>query len=309
MRRRSLIVYCSLFTALFLLFASGCSREIPTVEVDINARAAVIMDARTGRVLFEKSSGERYPPASTAKVMTAIVAIENLPLDSDVTPSAKALRVEPTIVGLKPGVTYKLRDLISAILIKSGNDAARAIAEKVAGSEENFAVMMNEKAREIGMENTYFQTASGLPTGKKDSQYTTAEDLAKMMRYASRYEVILTTMSRKDATIKGANEEKIYLKTHNRSLLRQDDAPWGKTGYTREARRTFAGIDPSTEPKIVFGLLKSDALWDDITTLKDKGLEIYELSRRSILADISDWVRAQRFFGKTSFEELLENKK
>ena len=187
--------------------------------------------------------------------------------------------------------------------------AGKAIAEKVAGSEDDFAVLMNEKAVEIGMENTHFRTASGLPTGKKDSQYTTAEDLAKMMRYASRYDIIMSNISRKDATIEGSDQKKIYLKTHNKALLREEDAPWGKTGYTREAKRTFAGTDPSAEPKIVFGLLKSNDLWDDITTLKDKGLEIYELSRRNILNDIADWVRAQRFFGKRALNQLLENKK
>lgn len=292
--------YLVIALAITALISSGCAREVPQVEVDINGRSAVIIDAKTGEVLYQKNPEGKFPPASTAKVMTAIIAVENLSLDEDITPTKKALYVEPTIAGLKPGVSYKTKDLISAILIKSANDAAGAIAEKIAGSEEEFALMMNDKAERIGMKNTYFATASGLPTGKKDSQYTTSEDLAKMMKYASRYKVILRTMSKKDETIYGSDGKRIYLKTHNKSLLREEDAPWGKTGYTREARRTFCGVDPSLEPKIAFGLLKSNRLWDDITTLKDKGLEIYELSPKGFFASIIDWIRGGKHSEKNS---------
>ena len=115
------------------------------------------------------------------------------------------------------------------------------------------------------MENTYFATASGLPTGKRDSQYTTARDLAHMMRYALRYNIILDLMSQKELEIFGSDNKVIYLKTHNKALLRSEKAPWGKTGYTKEAKRTFVGTDPSYRPVIVFGLLQSTDLWNDIT--------------------------------------------
>jgi serine-type D-Ala-D-Ala carboxypeptidase (penicillin-binding protein 5/6) len=221
-----------------------------------------------------------------------------------VTPTAAALNVQPTIVGLRAGVTYAMEDLLFAILIRSGNDAARAIAEKVAGSEEAFAIMMNEKAGELGMHDTYFRTASGLPAGRPDPQYTTAEDLAKLMKYASRYEFILRTMSKKGATITGSDGRNISLRTNNRALNQWDEAPWGKTGYTREARRTFAGTDPSTEPRIVFALLQSGDLWNDIKELNDKGLELFEFSRktivveRSIISVIVDWVTTRRDIGR-----------
>ena len=303
------IRYLIVSLAVLAVLSSGCSRELPQVEVNVNGKGAVIVNAGTGEVLYAKNPEEKFPPASTTKVMTAILAVENLMLNEDITPTKKVLYVEPTVAGLKPGVSYKTKDLISAILIKSANDAAGALAEKISGSEKEFAFLMNEKAKRIGMRNTYFATASGLPTGKKDSQYTTAEDLAKMMRYASRYKIILRAMSRKDEVIYGSDGGRIYLKTHNKALLREKDAPWGKTGYTREARRTFCGVDPSMEPKIAFGLLKSNSLWSDIMTLKDKGLEIYKLSPKGFLVGIIDWVKGQRSDGKTSHSSLLENKK
>lgn len=295
--------------SLFVGFQAGCSRveipvEMPDLDINVNARTAIIVDAETGRVLYGKDPSHRYPPASTVKIMTAILAIENSGLDAEVTPTAAALNVQPTIVGLRAGVTYTMEDLLSAILIRSGNDAARAIAEKVAGNEEAFAMMMNEKAREIGMDDTYFLTASGLPAGRPDPQYTTAEDLAKLMRYASRYEFILSTMSRKGDEISGSDGRTISLRTNNRALNQWEDAPWGKTGYTREARRTFAGTDPSTEPKIVLALLQSGDLWNDIKELNDKGLELYEFSRktivleRSIITEIVDWVTTRREIGR-----------
>ncbi|MFH1664991.1 MAG: serine hydrolase [Candidatus Omnitrophota bacterium] len=269
-----------------LVALGGCSCEEP-VEVSVDAKCAVIAEAGSGRVFFAKNADEKFPPASTAKVMTAVLAVENLDMDTEITPSAGALSVEPTIAGLRPGVKYRVRDLLAAVLIKSANDAAMVIAEAVAGSEKNFTAMMNRKAEEIGMKNTFFATASGLPTGKKDSQYTTARDLADMMRYAARHKAILEMMSKKDMYIYGSDGRRIYLKTHNKTLLSGGgNAPWGKTGYTREAKRTFAGIDPSLEPKIVFSLLQSDALWKDITELKDKGLAIYEKKHRNFFKDL-----------------------
>ncbi|MBD3379462.1 MAG: hypothetical protein GF408_03260 [Candidatus Omnitrophica bacterium] len=291
---------CVLYAALVALVfsGSGCSEEKPMPVLDVNGKGAAIISAKTGEVLYRKNPEGRYPPASTAKVMTAIVAIENMPLEAEIIPGPKVVRVEPTIIGLKPGVKYKLGDLIKAILIKSANDAAFVIAEAVAGSEEKFARMMNEKALQIGMENTNFVKASGLPAGRPDAQHTTAIDLAKMMRYAQSYDAILEAMSMPTAEIYGSDGKRIFLKTHNRALLKSDNAPWGKTGYTREARRTFAGGDPSMEPVIAFGLLKSTDLWNDISTLKNEGLRLYEESRRTWWTELVAWIKAQRKRGR-----------
>ncbi len=253
-----------------------------------------MIDAGTGNVLFERNADACFPPASTAKIMTAIVATERLPFNTPIVPSSNVLRVEPTRVGIKPGVTYELKDLIAAILINSANDAALAIAEGVAGSEKGFAGLMNDKALELGMDNTFFATASGLPTGRKDSQYTTAKDLVRLMGYAAQDEVMLNLMSRKDLDIYGSDKKKIRLKTHNKALTTYENAPWGKTGYTIEAKRTFAGIDPSIKPRIIFSLLRSESLWNDIMELNNKGLELHEYSHRTWIMDVKDWFNAKK---------------
>jgi len=165
--RKNIAGVC-LIGVLFCIFLSGCiQEEKKQIVIQLSARSAVIAEAKNGRILYSKNPKSKYPPASTAKIMTAIVAVENMKLDTEIIASSSISRVEPTVVPLSPGVGYKLKDLLAAILIKSANDAAVAIAEGISGSEQNFAILMNEKARQIGMENTYFVTASGLPTGKK----------------------------------------------------------------------------------------------------------------------------------------------
>jgi D-alanyl-D-alanine carboxypeptidase len=266
------------YVVLVACLLTGCAAEAP-VDIRVNARSAIIVGAMSGEVLFEKNPGFKSPPASTAKVMTAIVAIENASLNKKIAASRNAVKVEPVVAGLKKGVEYRLNDLLAAILIRSANDAAVAIAEGVAGSEKKFAELMNKKAREIGMENTYFANASGLPTGRRDAQYTTTRDLVKMMRYALRYKIILKLLSKKEYVIYGSDKKPIDLRSNNKLLFRSKKAPWGKTGYTNEARRTFVGIDPSPAPRIVIALLKSNDIWDDLSKLEKGGIDIY-LERR-----------------------------
>lgn len=283
-RKTSLL--SAVLVAFFIL--SGCAGEPKAEYIPVNGEAAIVVDAKTGETLFEKNADKRFPPASTAKVMTAILLIENMGRDAVITPGQIVKRVEPTVAGLRPNVSYKAEDLLAAILIKSANDAAVAIAEAVSGDERSFAGLMNEKAREIGMDNTYFATASGLPTGRKDSQYTTARDLSKMMRYALRYGIIPKTMSCSEKTIYGNDGRRIFLKTHNKSLLSDKNAPWGKTGYTMEAKRAFVGMEPSPSPRIAFSLLKSDDLWNDIKRLNADGLEIYRKKNRKFFEVLAD---------------------
>ncbi|MCK4852305.1 MAG: D-alanyl-D-alanine carboxypeptidase [Candidatus Omnitrophica bacterium] len=286
--------FLSLLPALAVLAVcglTGCSRAGTPVEIDISAKSAMIMEAGSGKVLFEKNADKKLQPASTVKVMTALVAMENAPLEREVIPTVSVTGVEPTVIKLRPGVRYTLKDLISAVLIKSANDAAVAIAESVAGSEEDFVKLMNLKAAEIGLENTCFTSASGLPARHREDQYTTARDLAAMMRYALRYRFVLEAMSKKEEVIRGGDDKTILLETHNKSLFSKKGSSWGKTGYTKKAKRTFVGVDPSCRPRIVFAMLGSRDIWNDIAVLKEGGLEIYRRRRGTVLSMIIDWIR------------------
>jgi len=280
-------------------FSGGCVMPAPPAPIVVNASAAAIVEVANGEILFEKNADKRFPPASTAKVMTAIIALERLPLEAEITVSKNAAGVEAVVAGFEPGTEYRLKDLLAAILVKSCNDAAVVIAEGVAGNEKDFVSLMNARAQMIGMEDTYFATASGLPTGRKDKQYTTAKDLCMMMRYALRYRIILEMMSRKEASIRGSDGRFIRLGTHNRTLLWDGETSWGKTGYTKEAKRTFVGVDPCFRPRIIFALLRSDKLWSDMTILKQRGLELYGQRYKTVVSLLVDWLgRARVFAGR-----------
>lgn len=268
--------------ALCAILISGCGKPEKPIEVKLSAVSAIIIDAKTGEVLYEKNADERLLPASTTKVMTAVVAMERTSFLSVITATNSVTRVEPTVAKLKPGVKYYAKDLMKALLIKSANDAAVAIAEGVSGNERNFVELMNAKAAELGMENTHFANASGLPPNKGESQYTTARDLAKLMRYASKYRFFVRTMAKSKDTICGSDGVKVLLETHNKSLTMADNVSWGKTGYTKKAGRTYVGMDPSYPPKIIFSFLKSEDLENDIFVLKSAGLELYERKHEGV---------------------------
>jgi len=266
------------------------SRRPVEENINITAEAAIIINAGNGQVLYEKNADRRLQPASTVKVMTAIIAIKNMPLDEKIIPTESVKSIEPTNAGLEPGVAYRLKDLIAAILIKSANDAAVAIAEGVAGNEDDFARLMNQEALEFGMLDTNFTNASGLPAKPRARQYTTARDLSKMMRQAVKDKFILEKMSVKEKDIYAGDGTKIQLTTHNRSLVSGEKALWGKTGYTIKAKRTFAGVDPSPKPKIIVTLLRSKTLWKDMALLKKHGLEVYD-RRRGVFDRLLDYFR------------------
>ncbi|HOJ09671.1 MAG TPA: D-alanyl-D-alanine carboxypeptidase family protein [Clostridiales bacterium] len=196
----------------------------------INALSAVVMDLDTGRVLFEKNAYKRMPMASTTKIMTAIVAIENGNLDDEVTVSKLASGIWGSVIDLYEGEKIKHQDLLYGLMLSSGNDAAIAIAEHVGGSLENFLEMMNQKARLIGARNTSFKSPHGLD---KEGHYSTAYDLAIMTAYALNNPVFSKIVGTKSITIGG---NRSFYNT-NEMLDMYPGTNGVKTGYTGQAGR------------------------------------------------------------------------
>ena len=166
-------------------------QELPPLK--LYAKSAVLMDAASGRVLYSKNGDEQLPMASTTKIMTLILTLERADLDDTVTVSAYAASMPDVQLNIREGEQYRLKDLLYSLMLESHNDSAVAIAEHVGGSVEEFAAMMNQKAREIGCTNTWFITPNGLDAtaeytnaqGEKETRthVTTAEDLARIMSY------------------------------------------------------------------------------------------------------------------------------
>lgn len=234
----------------------------------------MIIDANSGEILFSKNPHLRLPPASTTKVMTAMIALEKLRLDSQIRIGRNAAAAAPSRAGLVPGTRYRVRDLITATLVSSSNDAAVALAEAVAGGESAFAKLMNEKAAKLGMKNTHFINATGLPVKNSKSdkrQYSTAYDLSRLMWYASRDRRIDEMMALTGTVICGSNGREIPLRCHNKMLWKAPGLVKGKTGWTLASRHTFMGTNYTSPKAFTFAMLSSTDPWIDIKHLANLG--------------------------------------
>ena len=226
--------------------ARGAEYKIPqTVDMtpvaeepaELYALSAVLMDGESGRVLYEKDGERPLANASTTKVLTCIVALENSSGDDYVQVSQNAASQPEVKLGLQKGEQYYLEDLLYSLMLKSHNDTAVAIAEHCGGSVEGFARMLNRKAKQIGCKNTYFITPNGLDAEDENGKHhTTAKDLALIMRYAIKNETFLHIAQTRDYTFSEITGKRTF-SVHNANafLDMRDGVLAGKTGYTSQA--------------------------------------------------------------------------
>ncbi len=263
------ILFCAVFLLLtfhFLLFTASAE--------EIKSRAAVVMDAVTGRVLYAKNPDLRLLPASTTKLMTALVVVERANLSTVTTVSARAAAAAPTKAGLKAGDKVTLENLLYAALMKSANDAAVALAEAVGGSEEAFVALMNRKAIAIGADDTHFVNANGLPA---EGQHITAYDLAKIMRQAIKYPVLKAILGTRITEVSTETGKTMYIKNTNKLLWSDEELVGGKTGYTRKARHCFVCAGERENETIIVALLGApsrDLLWKESEELISFGTKV-----------------------------------
>ncbi len=247
---------------------------------EVNARAAIVMNAKTGKILYTKNPYLRLPPASTTKVMTAILVLEKLKMDQPILVSQNACNVSPSKANLTVGATYRMKELLVATLVASSNDAAVALAEAVAGSEAEFTKLMNAKAKKLGMKDTYFVNATGLPD-KKGLQQTTVQNLGLLMRHAARDKRIDEIMGITFAEFRGSDGKTLSIRSHNKMLWRMPKFVKGKTGWTSASQHTFVGMDYDKQKEIVFAMLHSRKPWNDIEKLATFGFSLTNPAARS----------------------------
>jgi D-alanyl-D-alanine carboxypeptidase (penicillin-binding protein 5/6) len=246
--------------------AAMLAARASAAEPSVTARAAIIVDAASGETLWERNADLALPPASTTKIMTAILAIESGRLDDWVTASPEAAETAPSKIGLRAGERMTLGDLLYAVLLNSANDASAVVAEGLAGSETEFAIHMNAKARAIGAENSHFVNPHGLTAG---GHVSSARDLAKIFRYGLRlpqFREILET-PRIKVPVKSSRVSTVSLHSHNRLLTGWQHRVIGKTGYTRPAGRCFVGAATADGREVIVALLGSSDLWGDARRL------------------------------------------
>lgn len=239
---------------------------------NVTARSAVVMEAKTGKVIYSRNMKDIKYPASTTKIMTLIVALENGNLNDEVTASEDASKTEGSTIWLEPGEKRRMLDLLYGMMLVSGNDATVAVAEHIAGSVPAFAKMMTEKAHAIGATDTFFVNSSGLPD---EQHYTTAYDMALIAAYGYNsnpmFEQIVST---KEMQIPWAdNDYDRVLDNENRMLWLYDGGNGVKTGYTDAAGRCLVSAANRDGVQLVAVVLDSLYMWNDSIAMLDYGFD------------------------------------
>ncbi|WP_245692244.1 D-alanyl-D-alanine carboxypeptidase family protein [Sporomusa acidovorans] len=236
---------------------------------DLTAKAAIVMEASTGKVLYSRNAEERRYPASTTKIITLITALEYGKLDDVVTASQNAATTEGSSLWLLPGEQLTLLDMLYGIMLVSGNDATVAVAEHISGSVDVFAKLMTEKAHSIGAVNSNFVNTSGLPD---ERHYTTAHDLAKIAAYGYKNPLFTQIVSTQHKIIPWPGKEHDRdLYNENRMLWLYDGANGVKTGYTDAAGRCLVSAANRNGVQLVAVVLDSERMWDDSIKLLNYG--------------------------------------
>lgn len=248
------------------------------------ARAAVLMDADSGRVLYEKDGHVHMPNASTTKIMTCILVIESNRLEETATASSYAASRPKVRLGVSEGEQFVVRDLLYSLMLESHNDSAVILAEHIGGSVEGFAAMMNEKAKELGCEDTYFITPNGLDAKDENGVHgTTARDLALILSYCLKNETFLEITRTANYSFSDvAGRHKYSCTNHNAFLGMMDGALTGKTGFTGNAGYCYVGALRRDDRTFVVALLacgwpnNKAYKWADTKALMNYALENYQ---------------------------------
>ncbi|MBR2370964.1 MAG: D-alanyl-D-alanine carboxypeptidase [Clostridia bacterium] len=243
---------------------------------EISARGAVLINADTGDILYDKNADERLPMASTTKIMTALVAVESMPLDSLITVTRESVGVEGSSIYLCEGERLTLEDLLYALLLESANDAANAIAIGVSRSVEAFAELMNERASSLGLKDTHFENPHGLDG---QTHYTTARELARITQAALANEALATIVGTVRKTIAfdldGQKNERLLI-NHNRLLRLYEGTVGVKTGFTKKSGRCLVSCALRDGVRLIAVTLNAPDDWDDHARMLDFGFEVYE---------------------------------
>lgn len=269
-----------LFLSALLFGSSVRAEEGPG---DLYAQSAVLMDADTGRILFEKNAKQQMPMASTTKIMTLLVTLENADLEGEVQVSAYAASMPDVQLNIREGERYRLRDLCYSLMLESHNDTAVAIAEHVGGSVEGFASMMNQKARDLGCCHTYFITPNGLDAQDEHGVHsTTAEDLARIMRCCMQNEEFLTITREPSWSFSDLEGVRSFTVNNKNAFLNMmEGALTGKTGFTNGAGYCYVGALERGGKRFIAVVLACGWpnhrtwKWSDTTKLLNYGIDNY----------------------------------
>ncbi|MCL6571202.1 MAG: D-alanyl-D-alanine carboxypeptidase [Bacillus sp. (in: Bacteria)] len=270
-----LILKLVIFSLVVSLLFANTPQKVDA-SIGVSAASAVLLEQKSGRILFEKDAHTKRRIASITKIMTAKLAIESGKMNQYVKVSEKATRAEGSSVYLKPGEEIKLEDLVYGLMLRSGNDTAVAIAEYVGGSIDGFAYLMNQKAKEIGMVNTKFANPHGLDD--HENHYSTAYDMAVLMRYAMQNttfrKIAGTKVYRAENSTQAWDRE---WRNKNRLLTKYKYTTGGKTGYTKRAKRTLVTTATKGDMDLIAVTLNGPDDWNDHISMYEDGFQGFDM--------------------------------
>ncbi len=257
--RVSTVAFLAAWLGVKLALTSPAAAASPPPQ--IAAESAIVVDARTGEVLYKKAADLPRPVASTQKLLTALLVIQRGGLDRKIKVTASDTRAEPTVIGIRAGQTYTRRQLLTALLVKSGNDVARCLARENAGSNAAFAQKMTQKARSLGMTRSRFLNANGLPA---EGQFSTARDMARLAMIAYRNPVIRSIVRLRAYRFIFPNGKYRVLHNTNKVLNRFPLCNGMKTGYTRSSGYCLISSASNGQRDVICVLLGSPKpTWDE----------------------------------------------
>ena len=272
------IMFCMLRRAVAIMLC--LSSVIPILRINVgaasdfsvNAKASVIYEPESDTILYAKNEHARLPMASTTKIMTALVAIERENLNKKVKVDPRSVGIEGSSAYLRAGEEFTLRELLYALMLRSANDAAEAIAYAVAGSIEEFAFLMNEKATLLGLCDTHFTNPHGLDD---DEHYTTALELAKITAAALEYPEFCEIVSTKTKLVEKEGLTRLFA-NHNKMLSRYDGCIGVKTGYTQKSGRCLVSAAERDGIKLIAVTLSCPDDWREHEEMLDFGFSQLE---------------------------------
>ena len=244
---------------------------LPVRANGVCAQKAYVLDAVSGRVLYEKNATEQSLIASTTKIMTALVVCEQCNVLDRMRIPKEAVGIEGSSMYLREGEVLTLQELLYGLMLSSGNDAAVALAIYCGGTVEGFAQLMNDKARNLGLSGTHFENPNGLDS---PGHYSTAKDLAKLAAYAMENPIFAKTVSTKSLKI-----GERYLTNHNKLLWRVEGADGVKTGYTKAAGRILVSSAVRSGRRLIAVTIDDPDDWDDHAALLEEGFSRYSVQR------------------------------
>ena len=279
------------------LYIVMCGVQIYSVsaqELKLNAKAAVIIDAESGKVLYGKSKDQKMPNASTTKILTCLYILEHCDIDQMAKVSKNASMQPKVRLGVREGESYKVKDLLYGLMLESYNDCAVVLAEYAAGSVEKFEKRVNQMAAKLGASNTHFVTPNGLDGTDKDGRHeTTAQDLAKIMaRCIKNQQFLEITQAKQHTFTDGSGKRTFTCNNHNALLSTMQGAISGKTGYTSKAGYCYVGAIKQKNMTMTVSVLASGwpphktYKWNDVRKLVQYVTDNYE--KREIIADTNN---------------------